>query len=263
MRVALLAPGGLAWPWESLHYEALAWYDHWLKGRDTGIMDGPPIRYVVPGASGWRTADTWPPAESKLIAFALRADGTLAKQEGEAGSRSYLYLPADSGRPANAPPPELPSSLEWDTAPMPADLDFAGDIELQLDATITALDTSWIAVLYDVGPKGEPIAITAGWLRASLSQVNQEKSVPGAPVLDCREPIALPVGERVFYQIPVVPNARRIAAGHRLRLVLASADEPGRSPTVLGMTHTSIGEASVNTIYSTSRLLLPVLPQET
>ncbi len=45
----MLGQFGLTWPWESLHHEALAWYDHWLKGADTGIMDGPPIRYVLPG----------------------------------------------------------------------------------------------------------------------------------------------------------------------------------------------------------------------
>jgi uncharacterized protein len=27
---------------ESLHLEALAWYDHWLKGKETGILEGPP-----------------------------------------------------------------------------------------------------------------------------------------------------------------------------------------------------------------------------
>ena len=52
VRMAMLPPGGFAWPWEALHVEVLAWYDHWLKGRDTGIMDGPPIRYQVPGADG-------------------------------------------------------------------------------------------------------------------------------------------------------------------------------------------------------------------
>jgi putative CocE/NonD family hydrolase len=260
VRMDLLAPGGLTWPWESLHYEALAWYDHWLKGRDTGIMDGPPIRYVIPGADGWRACSTWPPPESALTAFALCADGTLAEQEGEAGTRSYLHMPADSGSPANANPPDLPSSLEWDTKPMLADFDFAGNIELQLDATITALDTGWIAVLYDVAPGSEPEAVTAGWLRASMSHVNEEDSAPGAPVLDCREPIAIAVGKRNTYRIPVVPNARRIAAGHRLRIVLASADEQGKTPTILGLTHTTVREASVNTIHSSSRLLLPVLP---
>ena len=46
----------LSWPWESMHEEALAWYDQWLKGRDTGVTDGPPIRYVIPGTDEWRTA---------------------------------------------------------------------------------------------------------------------------------------------------------------------------------------------------------------
>jgi hypothetical protein len=42
VRMALLGEHGLPWPWESLHIEALAWFDQWLKGRDTGITDGPP-----------------------------------------------------------------------------------------------------------------------------------------------------------------------------------------------------------------------------
>jgi len=46
--------------WESLHVEALAWFDHWLKGQDTGILEDARFRYILPGAEGWRTADTWP-----------------------------------------------------------------------------------------------------------------------------------------------------------------------------------------------------------
>ena len=66
--------------------------------------------------------------------------------------------------------------------------------------------------------------------------------------------------ERVSYRIPVVPNARRVAAGHRLRLVIASADETDKTPTVLGFTHVVVREASRNTIFSASRLWLPLLP---
>jgi len=79
------------------------------------------------------------------------------------------------------------------------------------------------------------------------------------PILDCREPLAIPVGKHVLYRIPIVANARRILAGHRLRLVLASADENEKGLALLGFTHTVVREASVNTIYSTSRLLLPML----
>jgi hypothetical protein len=101
--------------------------------------------------------------------------------------------------------------------PTPRPFDFAGYIELQLDVTITALDADWIAVLFDVPLGGEPHAITAGWLRASMRRVNEEKSEPGMPVLECREPIAVPPSQRVLYRIPIVTNARRIAANHKLR----------------------------------------------
>ena len=116
--------------------------------------------------------------------------------------------------PANDGPRELPATLVWETPAFDADLEFAGAIELALEASITAFDTSWIAVLYDGPPDGEPEAITAGWLRAAFSGVDQKRSTPGAPVPDCRTPGAVPVGERVSYRIPVVPNARRVVAGH-------------------------------------------------
>jgi hypothetical protein len=56
----MLGDHGLAWPWESLHIEALAWFDQWLKGKDTGVLEGPSFRYVVREAEGWRSSDVWP-----------------------------------------------------------------------------------------------------------------------------------------------------------------------------------------------------------
>lgn len=259
VRMAMLQPGGFAWPWEAMHYEVLAWYDHWLKRRATGVMDGPAIRYQLPGASGWRATTDWPPPESTLTSFALRADGALATDEGAPGHREYLYLPLDSGVPNSANPPELPSTLAWETSVLDAAWELAGDIELTLEASITALDTSWIAVLYDVPPDGKADSITAGWLRATLRATNEDESRPGAPVVECRTPIPVPVGERVTYRIPMVPNARHLPVGHRLRLVIASADEIGKTPTMLGFTHVVVREASRNTIFSSSRLSLPVL----
>ncbi len=83
---------GLAWPWESLHVEALAWFDHWLKGRETGILDGPAICYLVPCAEGWRTAESWPISGTVHRALALCSDGSLGADEGEPGSRQLIAL---------------------------------------------------------------------------------------------------------------------------------------------------------------------------
>ena len=80
----MLGEHGLAWPWESLHVEALAWFDHWLKGQDTGILEGPRFRYVLPGAEGWRTADTWPmPDVEPPVAGKLRATERWAMKRAE------------------------------------------------------------------------------------------------------------------------------------------------------------------------------------
>jgi putative CocE/NonD family hydrolase len=259
VRMSLLPSGALTWPWESMHYEVLAWYDQWLKGRDTGVLEGPAVRYYLPVADEWRTSSTWPPGDSSLHAFRLWADGRLAEEPGEAGSRSYLHLAETSGRPVHAHSPATPTRLEWRTDPLARPLDFAGDIELQLEATITASDTAWIVVLYDVAPDGSTEQITAGWLRASMRTVDEQRSTPGAPALDCSEPIAVPVGERVHYRIPIVANARRLLAGHRLSILLGSSDTADRSLRSLGFTHAPIGDSSLNTIHSTSHLLLPVL----
>jgi uncharacterized protein len=44
-----------------------------------------------------------------------------------------------------------------------------------------------------------------------------------------------------------------------LQLALTSADEAKGAPTILGFTHNPVGGASLNTIRSSSRLVLSVL----
>ncbi|KWX57495.1 CocE/NonD family hydrolase [Mycobacterium sp. NAZ190054] len=257
VRMALLGQFGLTWPWESLHVEALAWYDHWLKGRDTGIMDGPPVRYVLPGADGWHTSSTWPPTAT-YRRWALRADGVLSDDEGEPGRREYLTLGTGLNR-AKASPIDPPSMLTWTSAPLDHDLDIVGAIELALEASATAMDTAWMATLQDLSPDGEVTDVTAGWVRASLRKVDEATSSVGAPALPCDEPEAVPVGQSVSYRIPLTPNARRFAAGHRIRLAVYSDDQDPAVPAIMNFRHASVGTSSVNTVHSASRLLLPVL----
>jgi len=256
VRMGMLGEFGLTWPWESLHVEALAWYDHWLKDRDTGILDGPAVRYHLPGANEWRTSQTWPPA-GEHRELALCADGTLAENEGAPGALEFMVLGAGLGR-ARTSPIDPPSSLSWTSAPLDAALDVVGEIELRLVASATAADTAWIATLQDVAPDGSIEDVTAGWLRASMREVDEAASRPGAPVLPCRTPVAVPIGEDVTYRIPLVPNARRFNTGHRIRLVLTSDDQDPDTPAIMNFRHASVGTSSLNTARSSSRLLLPV-----
>lgn len=116
VRVGLLGAHGLTWPWESLHLEALAWFDHWLKDADTGIMDGPPIRYWMPGAEEFREADAWPVPGARHVELALRADGVLGAEEGESGTREYLQLPDSLDRPKGVKDPGLHAADVGDAA---------------------------------------------------------------------------------------------------------------------------------------------------
>ncbi len=258
IQVAMLGEHGLAWPWESLHIEALAWFDHWLKGQDTGILDGPNVRYVIPEAEGWRASDTWPIPEAIHQAYVLRADGVLAEDEGDSGSRTYMNLGGGLNRP-RASETDPPSFLEWTTAPLAHDVDIIGPIELQLDAACTAPDTAFIAYLQDVHDDGNMTNITAGYLRAGLRKVDEVRSQQAAPVLPCDTFDTVPIGQKVTYRIPLVPNARRFKAGHAMRLYLTTDDQNKDVPAPLEFRHASVGTSSFNMVFSSSRLLLPVV----
>jgi predicted acyl esterase len=156
-------------------------------------------------------------------------------------------------------PVDPASSLTWTSQPLEHDLDVVGDMELQLDAISTAPDTAWIAVLQEVDSSGAAIEVTAGYLRASLREVDESDSRLGAPKIPCRRFQAVPTGERVKYRIPLVANARRFRSGHRIQLVITSDDQNPAAPSMMNFRHASVGTSSLNAIASSSRLILPVL----
>ena len=257
VQVALLGNHGLTWPWESLHVEALAWFDHWLKGQDTGVLEGPSIRYIVEGDPAWRTSDAWPLPNTRHRAFVLDADGVLGGGDGQ-GARRMMNLGAGMNRP-RVSESDPPDTLVWDTPALEEDFDVAGEIELRLDAVSTAPDLAWILCLQDVDPAGKATDITQGYLRAGLREVDEAASRIGAPVLPCRHFEPVPVGETVSYRIPIVPNAYRFKAGNRVRLFITHDDQASDKPAIAGFRHAAIGLSCSSDILATSQLLLPVL----
>ena len=51
----------------------LRWFDRFLKGRDTGVLDSPVTVYVM--GDGWRDFDDWPPTTARSVDYYLHSDG--------------------------------------------------------------------------------------------------------------------------------------------------------------------------------------------
>jgi predicted acyl esterase len=192
--------------------------------------------------------------------LALRWDGLLDQDEGSLGTRDYLCITSEFELTPDVNPPELPSHLQWESTPVTEPVDVVGAVELRLDASLSATDAGWLVTILDVAPDGTATSITAGWLRASLRTVNEAASAPGAPALDCRVAVAVPPNELISYRIPIVAMAHRFLPGHRIGLVITSDDQSKDAPTMMGFRHAPVAPAVRARIWSSSRLLLPVLP---
>jgi len=87
--------------------ESLRWFDHWLKGIDTGVMHEPPIRCFISPTGEWKSLDDWPPPEARWTTFYLHKDGILSEHElwpGE-GVDSFDESPFEHGSVVYTTPP--------------------------------------------------------------------------------------------------------------------------------------------------------------
>jgi putative CocE/NonD family hydrolase len=95
-KLIVYPPGFPSRPFVEYHDEIVRWYDHWLKGVDTGIMDEPPIKIFVMGVNKWRFESEWPLARTKWTRFYLHPKGGLSADPAEAGEPDSFTQPAPS-----------------------------------------------------------------------------------------------------------------------------------------------------------------------
>jgi X-Pro dipeptidyl-peptidase len=83
----------------------VAWFDQFLKGIDTGVLDGPRVQ-VQDDDGRWHHEQVWPPTDRASHVFRLTADGRLDDAGGE-GTVSY-----HDGAGAPVYTVDLPSSVD-------------------------------------------------------------------------------------------------------------------------------------------------------
>jgi putative CocE/NonD family hydrolase len=217
----------------------LRWFDQFLKGEETGVLDSP-VSVFVMGEEIWRDFSDWPPPESRPMQWYLHSegransrfgDGTLSLEApGEEPPDRYTYDPlypqpsigghsccfgivAPMGPADQRAAEEFNSVLVYTSEPLEQPIELMGDVVVTLYAATTATDTDWTARLCEVHPDGRSINLQEGILRARYRESLSEPSLI--------EP------DRIYrYDIPLGPLGVRIAAGNRLRLTVSSSDFP-------------------------------------
>ncbi|MFF9410767.1 CocE/NonD family hydrolase [Streptomyces anandii] len=221
------------------------WYDHWLKGIDNGVMDGPPVRLQIGNAgSRLREEPEWPLQRAVPTPFYLSPEPAGAVRSLNDGSLTTALPTRATGGPTayDFPNPEWtvgttvivdgipqPTSgiLTFTTPPLERDTEVTGKITLVLYAETDQSDTDFHvkiseqkavpklkeAVMRRVAKNVPPPSamVTRGWLKAS------HRTQPPQPV----EP-----GTVVRYEIEVWPTSYLFRKGSRIRLEIANGDSP-------------------------------------
>ncbi|MBV9228759.1 MAG: CocE/NonD family hydrolase [Chloroflexi bacterium] len=219
----------------------IRWFDHWLKGIDTGMLNEPPIKLFVMGANVWRDEQEWPlvrAVETRYYlhsggqANTLNGDGVLSTTapENEAPDQ-YNYDPANPVRTnggALLMSPEFRPGvfdqrstesredvLVYTTPVLEQDVEVTGPISVHLWATSSAPDTDFVARLVDVYPDGYAHNLTDGIIRTRYRNFARGE----APSLI--EP------EKAYeYEIDLWATSNLFKKGHRIRLDVTSSCFP-------------------------------------
>ena len=256
-------------PGPAINYldEALRWWDYWLKGVQTGIMDEPMIRVWMQEQSAaprvastpgrWVAEDVWPAPRIGATRYFLGDQGEMTETrvpEGAltlnpvqtVGSAGGNWCPSGGGAVKDLDI-ELPfdqrvddaRSLVFDSAPLTDAIEILGAPVLTMDVAVDK-PVAFVAVrLNEVRPTGESTRVTYGIL--NLCQRDSDEN-----------PTELVPGSKYRVSVAMDDVARRFAAGVRIRVSISTTYWPMILPAPEAVTLTVFTGAS--------SLTLPIRP---
>ncbi len=241
-RKGLIGPWGHAYPHFALPgpqigflQEILRWWDYWLKGIDTGVMDEPMLRAwmtesvkpathhdTLPGR--WIAEPSWPPpgitprrlfltdgglraAAAPLTARAVCSPQTVGKCGG-------YWVPFGRGHDQAGDQQEDDAhSLTFETPPLDTLIEILGAPIVTLDVASDRPIANLVVRLCDVHPSGESLRVSYGVLNLTHRD-------------DHEQPALLAVGERYRVRIRLNDAGSVFPAGHKVRLAISTAYWP-------------------------------------
>ncbi len=245
--------------------ESLRWWDHWLKGLNTGIMDEPMLRVWMPEAvppqafepewpGRWVAEPAWPPTGSTTKTYYLGESRLISVKGPESnltftgvqtnGSTAGVWCPYGTtfGMPVDQRRDDG-LSLSFTSCAMTESMEILGFPEVQLKFSVDQPDALLAVRLCDVSPNGASRLVSWGLL--NLTHLEGHAS-----------PKSLIPGQ--IYQVSVQLNfaAHHLAEGHCWRVAVSPTYWPHAWPSPVAV-HLTLYNGS------DSCLILPErLPEE-
>jgi uncharacterized protein len=250
---------------EALEYQK-KFFDHFLKGIDSGMMHTPRIRLEVRESQADYTVryeNEWPIARTQYEKLYLdAANGALNFDEGrQQGKVSY---DSANGR------------AEFDVT-FGEDTELSGHMKLRLWVSAEDADEMDLIVgVKKLNKTGQEVhfygtamsayvkgMVARGWLRVSQRELDEEKSTPWQPFLKHQGEKRLRPGEIVPVEIEILPSSTLFRKGERLRLVIQGKDLI-EGPPWGWLGYRQLANKGMHSIYAggeyDSYLLIPVVP---
>jgi predicted acyl esterase len=207
--------------------DALAWFDHYLRGESNGIeSEGPIILHDV-RTGALRNYKTWP-VPKKDDSFPLGKPGTGASADPARTWQATITAGRDGGATSGRPqylslngyqPPTITvadvkagAAFVWDGPALTRQLAVAGTPEVKIMLAGTARTATVYAYLYDVGPKGTGQLMSMAPYTATGLKPNAGKAVT----------------------IPLQPTSWTVPSGDHVALVIDTVDDRYTSLTPKG-----------------------------
>jgi hypothetical protein len=246
-------------------HEAVRWFDHWLKGRDTGIMEEPrfavfvrrwhppgPVLKEAPGE--WRFEEGWPIRRVRERVIHPQPNHTLAEPVPGRLAHELRYVPTtgiEAGGPVmwfgDVAPDQRPTdafSLVYDSDPLTEDVEILGLPRAILRVSVDAPLAHWFARLSDIAPDGTTTLVASAGFNAA-HRVSAENPTP------------IERGREFGLEIEMHFTSWVFPKDHRMRLAVNNAHWPMIWPTP---------HPFVSSLYlggaDPTRLVLPVVPYE-
>ena len=257
--------------------QEMRWFDYWLKGIDTGIMDEPPVRYYMMASarkgalsdkSRWVRSETWPPASTKVRFYLQEGFGLSAQNPTTAeSSTEYKFDPHSpvptfggsnllikKGPMDQRAVGERDDYLRFQTEPLEEDVIIAGPVEMELWAATDGPDTDFMVKLVDVYPDGYEALVLDNPIRTRFrygrNPGDERMMVSGVPA------------ELV---IDLWSTAITFEKGHRIGVHITSSNYPRFDVNPNTGVPTMKPRIATNTVYHDSErpsaIVLPMLEQ--